>query len=85
MATAVDDRIDARLSPDRERALVSVAASGDQAARDQAVEIFTPLIGSVARRYCRVPGVERAELMQEGVAGLLETMRRYDVELGTPF
>ena len=40
-----------RLSPERERALVSAAASGDQAARDQLVESFTPLIASVARTY----------------------------------
>ena len=85
MATAGEDRLNGRLSPERERALVSAAANGDQAARDRTVEIFTPLIASVARRYCRVPGVERAELMQEGVAGLLEAIRRYDVELGTPF
>jgi hypothetical protein len=85
MATIGEDRLNGRLSPDRERALVSAAANGDQAARDRTVEVFMPLIGSVARRYCRVPGVERAELMHEGVAGLLEAIRRYDVELGTPF
>jgi uncharacterized protein (DUF1778 family) len=38
MATAAEDRLNGRLSPDRERALVSAAANGDQAARDRTVE-----------------------------------------------
>ncbi|HEY6760643.1 MAG TPA: sigma-70 family RNA polymerase sigma factor [Baekduia sp.] len=85
MANAVGSTPKERLSPERERALVAAAADGDQAARDQAVEIFMPLIGSVARTYRRVPGVDRAELIQEGVAGLLKAIGRFDPELGTPF
>jgi RNA polymerase sigma factor (sigma-70 family) len=85
MAKALGSTARERLSPERERALVAAAASGEQAARDQAVEIFMPLIGSVARTYSRVPGVERAELIQEGVAGLLKAIGRFDPELGTPF
>jgi RNA polymerase primary sigma factor len=49
------------------------------------VEAFTPLIASVARIYARTPAVERTELKQEGIAGLLEALRRYDPELETPF
>jgi RNA polymerase sigma factor (sigma-70 family) len=44
-----------------------------------------PLIGSVARIYAGVPGVDRQELVQEGVVGLLRALERYDPELGTPF
>jgi RNA polymerase sigma factor (sigma-70 family) len=74
-----------RLSPDRERALVGAAAKGDQAARDELVESFMPLIGSVARSYRDAPSVDRTELLQEGVVGLLRAVPRYDCELGTPF
>jgi len=74
-----------RLSPQRERALVSAAASGDQAARDQLVESFTPLIASVARTYRDTTSVDRAELLQEGVVGLLRAAQRFDPGRETPF
>jgi RNA polymerase sigma factor (sigma-70 family) len=44
-----------------------------------------PLIGGVARLYRGSPAVDRAELMQEGVVGLLRALERYDPGLGTPF
>ena len=75
----------ARLSPRAERALVSAAAGGDAGARDHLVDAFLPLIGSVARGYRGVAGIERSELMQEGVVGLLRALDRYDEEKGTPF
>ncbi len=63
-----------------------LAAREDRAdARDQFIETLMPLIGSVARIYSRVPAVERAELMQEGVVGALRALERYDPNLGTPF
>jgi RNA polymerase sigma factor (sigma-70 family) len=74
-----------RLSPDVERGLVLAAAAGDAVAREQLVEAFLPLIGSVARGYRSTVGVERAELMQEGVVGLLRALERYDATMGTPF
>jgi RNA polymerase sigma factor (sigma-70 family) len=52
---------------------------------DRLVETFMPLIGSVARIYRRSQGVERGELMQEGVVGLLRALERYDVRMDTPF
>jgi RNA polymerase sigma factor (sigma-70 family) len=74
-----------RLSPERERELVCAAANGDQAMRDRLVTTFTPLIASVARTYRGSAAMERTDLMQEGVAGLLTALRRFDPELGTPF
>lgn len=44
-----------------------------------------PLIGNVARGYRGASGVGRAELMQQGVVGLLWALERYDPELETPF
>jgi RNA polymerase primary sigma factor len=54
-------------------------------ARARLVESFMPLIGSVARIYAYVPSIDRAELIQEGVVGVLRALERYDPELGTPF
>jgi RNA polymerase sigma factor (sigma-70 family) len=44
-----------------------------------------PLVSKVAQDYRRAPGIERIELMQEGVVGLLRALERFDVTLGTPF
>ena len=49
------------------------------------MEAFLPAIAGIARGYDRGGGVERTELIQEGVAGLLFAVRRYDAGLGTPF
>lgn len=73
------------LSSGRERALVGAAAGGDPAARDELVQAFMPAIGTVARIYRNSPGVDHAELMQEGVVGLLRALRRYEARMNTPF
>jgi RNA polymerase primary sigma factor len=75
----------ARLPLGCERELVEAAKAGDTGARDELIEAFLPLVGSVARVYRGSAGVEHAELMQEGVLGLLRALRRYDPALGTPF
>jgi RNA polymerase sigma factor (sigma-70 family) len=49
------------------------------------VEAFLPAIAGVARRYRTASGVERSELMQEGVVGLLRAIKRFDPAVGTPF
>jgi RNA polymerase sigma factor (sigma-70 family) len=48
------------------------------------VEAFLPAIGDLARGF-KNSRVERLELLQEGVAGLLVAARRYDTTLNTPF
>lgn len=58
---------------------------GDRAACRELVDAFLPAIAGVARRFDRGGGVTRAELMQEGVAGLLFAARRYDPRTQTPF
>jgi RNA polymerase primary sigma factor len=73
------------LTPAGERRLVLAAAAGEQGAREQLIEAFLPAIASVARLYRSVPTVERAELLQEGVVGLLRAIKRFDPSLGTPF
>jgi RNA polymerase sigma factor (sigma-70 family) len=81
---AADGRRD-RLAAAAERRLVRAAKDGDAAAREEFVETFVPLIGSVARIYRSRVQVDRAELMQEGVVGLLRALERFDPEMGTPF
>jgi RNA polymerase sigma factor (sigma-70 family) len=73
------------LSPKDERELVMAAAFGDQAATARLVEAFMPAISGMSRLYRNTPAVERAELIQEGVVGLLRAVRRFDPSLGTPF
>jgi RNA polymerase sigma factor (sigma-70 family) len=67
-----------------ERELVA-AARRSADGRERLVAAFVPLIAGAARAYRNVPGVERSELMQEGVVGLLRALQRYDAEQGTPF
>jgi RNA polymerase primary sigma factor len=64
--------------------LVSAAECGDDAACRRLVEAFLPVIAHLARSF-QGSRVERRELLQEGVAGLLFAARRYDSELETPF
>jgi RNA polymerase primary sigma factor len=77
--------IGGRLGPAQERALVRAAASGEPAARERLVDMFLPAIGGVARRYRNSSPVDRAELINEGVVGLLRALERFDHSLGTPF
>ena len=60
------------------------AESGDSEACRKLVEAFLPAISDLARSF-RSSRVERSELLQEGVAGLLVAARRYDTTLHTPF
>jgi RNA polymerase primary sigma factor len=71
--------------PERERELVRRAKEGDERAKAQLVETFMPLIAGVARHYRASPAIERADLVQAGVVGLLQGLRRYDPERDVPF
>jgi RNA polymerase sigma factor (sigma-70 family) len=67
-----------------ERQLVQAAKAGDPDARAQLIEACMPLIASTARTY-RSGQVQRLELLQEGVVGLLRALQRYDPRRGIPF
>jgi RNA polymerase sigma factor (sigma-70 family) len=79
---ALSRRAAARGEPPREA--VAAAKAGDERAVTEVVEGCLPQIARLARRYAAAPHVERLELIQEGVAGLLEALHRYDPERGTP-
>jgi RNA polymerase sigma factor (sigma-70 family) len=74
-----------RLRASVERELVLAAVAGDRDARAALVEAFLPLIGGVARNYRAGQGISRLELMQEGVAGLLRALERFDADSPVPF
>lgn len=74
----------AGLEGERERRLVRAAQAGDPAARAELVEACLPRIAAVARTY-RSGQVQRVELLQEGVVGLLRALERFDPERGVPF
>ena len=73
------------LTPQREQELVLAADAGDGEASRALVEAFLPAIAALASHYPSATAVERQELMQEGVAGLLVAARRYDARLNTRF
>jgi RNA polymerase sigma factor (sigma-70 family) len=75
----------ARLSAERERELLVATEGGDEAACRELVDSFLPAIGGIARRFDVDRRVQRTELMQEGVAGLLFAAKRYDARMDTPF
>jgi RNA polymerase primary sigma factor len=63
---------------------VIAAECGDSAACRRLVEVFLPAIANLARGFQR-SRLDRRELLQEGVSGLLFAARRYHSELETPF
>jgi RNA polymerase primary sigma factor len=74
-----------RPSAEQERELIVAAERGDENACRELVAVFWLAIAHLARRFEAGGRVQRAELMQEGVAGLLFAARRYDQRLRTPF
>jgi RNA polymerase primary sigma factor len=64
-------------------AVIAAAKAGDERALTRVVEAYLPRIAALARRYEVAPHVERLELVQEGVAGLLQALDRYDPSHGT--
>jgi RNA polymerase sigma factor (sigma-70 family) len=64
--------------------LVLRAQAGDAAAREQLIERLLPLVAGQARRL-RTEGLDPADLVQEGVVGLLRALARFDPDRGAPF
>lgn len=60
------------------RELVVAAKESSGPAREELIEAFLPRLRYLARRYRHVGGISQEELIQEGVAGLLAALARYD-------
>jgi RNA polymerase sigma factor (sigma-70 family) len=73
------------LRDERERELVLKAKHGDPRAVAELVDAFMPRIAAVARHYRGSPMIERSDLIQDGVVGLLQALARYDPDRGVPF
>ncbi|TMK56313.1 MAG: sigma-70 family RNA polymerase sigma factor [Actinobacteria bacterium] len=69
----------------RERRLLALTGVGDRVATEELVTAFMPAIDGVANIYRSFRNLERQELQQEGVVGLLRAARRYDQRYETPF
>jgi RNA polymerase sigma factor (sigma-70 family) len=65
--------------------LVAATEAGDRTATEQLVEAFLPAIDGVAYLYRSFASLDKTELRQEGVVGLLRAAKRYDYAFGTPF
>lgn len=76
---------DERLTATQERDLVIATEAGDPDACGRLVDAFLPSIAALACHFPTGVGVQRQELLQEGVAGLLCAARRYNCALNTPF
>jgi RNA polymerase sigma factor (sigma-70 family) len=72
------------LDPAAETRVIAAAQSGDLQARAELIEACLPLISSMARTY-RTGRVQRQELLQEGVVGVLRALDRFDPARGVPF
>jgi RNA polymerase sigma-B factor len=59
------------------RLLLAYREHGDIRSRDRLVQLYLPLIETLARRY-RSPGAEFDDLVQAGSIGLLNAIERYD-------
>jgi len=75
-----------RVGPPSDELTVLAArlVDGDESARSELVERCLPLVLRVARRYAG-EDVEMADLVQEGVLGVLRAAARFDPARGVPF
>src|SRR5690349_10136802 len=84
-ATDVARRLEAPETAEPDLTQLAVRAqSGDRVASEELVERTLPLIERYARRYAGTD-VDRADLVQEGVLGVLRALRRFDAGRGVPF
>ena len=67
------------------QALIEAAKARDEQSVAEVIEACLPQILAMSRRYRGTEHVERLELVQEGVAALLEALDRFDPSRGVPF
>jgi len=72
------------VSGDEADRLARRAQAGDQSAREELIRRLLPLVHATARRY-RTEGLEQADLLQEGIVGLLRALERFDPQRRVPF
>ena len=77
------------LSPQEEVELIKRIKKGDKEAKEKFVRSNLALVLSIAKRYYARRGkslrISLAELVQEGIIGLLKAIERFDLKRGTKF
>jgi RNA polymerase primary sigma factor len=72
------------LDADEEKALARRARGGDMRARQKLIESNLRLVISIAKKY-RGRGVSFEDLIQDGNAGLIRAVEKFDPEMGNRF
>src|SRR5215203_6060554 len=72
------------LDADEEKALARRVRGGDMRARQKLIESNLRLVISIAKKY-RGRGVPFEDLIQEGNAGLIRAVEKFDPEMGNRF
>src|SRR5689334_20203974 len=72
------------VSGDEADELARRVQAGDEEAREELVRGLLPGVDATARRH-RTEGLEQADLLQEGIVGLLRALQRFDPGHGVPF
>jgi DNA-directed RNA polymerase sigma subunit (sigma70/sigma32) len=72
------------LTPADERAVFARVAAGDADARAQAVEANMRLVVNIAKKYIG-RGLDFPDLVQEGAAGLIRAVDKFDVTRNIKF
>lgn len=75
----------ALLTQEEEQTLSMAIRSGDTHAREMMINANLRLVVSVAKRYVRGSGMSLLDLIQEGNAGLIRAVEKFDCELGYKF
>lgn len=72
------------LEPEEEHSLWERSTAGDEAAHQQLMSAYQPLVFKIATSF-RLPEAETMELIQEGMVGLLEAGESYDYKRQVAF
>jgi len=67
-----------------DRELFTMRAHGETGAEDELLRRYSRLVRAITRTYS-FPGLDRDDLMQEGMIGLLKAIRQYDPDKSVPF
>ena len=65
--------------------LLAAAKNGDKQAADKLVELNTPLVKSMVRRFSCCSQADRDDLMQIGFVGLIKAIKGFDPTYGVRF
>ena len=69
----------------QQRSLLRRIARGDQAAREQLLRAYEPLVGSIARRYAAPGTVDYEDCCQEGRIALIGALGAFKPDAGASF